>query len=167
MREWCSVVDAPIAHLGRAQLLRGVEIATLTGRRLSDLHRDAPRAVRHAARYLVVDPGPVLGDRIEARTDSMLAGGWADEVRGLSEHVAATAPAWKASGYRWVQALVRGDVDLATARARIVIETRQYAKRQRTWFRHQLPAGSATRVSPDEPQFTRIAERWWEGESVA
>ena len=166
LRRWCVSLDPALAHLGRTQLLRAIEIAILTGRRLSELQRETARAAPTPARYLVVDPGPVLASRIEARVDAMLAGGWVDEVRRLAASVPAGAPAWKASGYGWVQAHVNGEVDLATARTRIVIETRQYAKRQRTWFRHQLPAGRTTRVSPEDPQFARIAEGWWEGESV-
>jgi tRNA dimethylallyltransferase len=50
---------------------------------------------------------------------------------GLSE----TANCWKALGYREIRRLVRGEVDEAHARASIVRETRQYAKRQMTWFR--------------------------------
>jgi tRNA dimethylallyltransferase len=53
----------------------------------------------------------------------------------------------------------------ARARERIIIETRQYAKRQRTWFRHQLPADRTTRVSPEEPALGRIVDAWWEGEA--
>lgn len=165
LRAWCARVDPPLARLGRSQLLRAIEIATLTGERLSALHRREPRATAHTARYLVVDPGPSLAGRIEARVDAMLAAGWANEVRALERSVSAMAPAWKASGYRWVREMVGGRVDHATARERIVIETRQYAKRQRTWFRHQLPPDRTTRVSPDDPQFTRIAEQWWEGEA--
>lgn len=167
LRRWCAALDPALAHLGRTQLLRAIEIATLTGQRLSDLQRTTARAVPQAVRYLVVDPGPVLAARIESRVDAMLAGGWIEEVQRLSTRVPAEAPAWKASGYGWVQALVNGEVDRETARARIIIETRQYAKRQRTWFRHQLPAGHTTRLSPEDPQFARIAERWWGGESIS
>jgi tRNA dimethylallyltransferase len=165
LRAWCERVDPPLAHLGRSQLLRAIEIATLTGRRLSELQRLSARAAVHTARYLVVDPGPPLGARIEARVDAMLSGGWADEVRTLMQTVPPDAPAWKASGYARVRDLIDGRIAVAEARERIVIETRQYAKRQRTWFRHQLPPDRTTRVSPDDPAFTRIAGQWWEGEA--
>jgi tRNA dimethylallyltransferase len=95
----------------------------------------------------------------------MLDSGWVDEVRDLERRVPADAPAWNASGYGRVRDLVAGRLARAAARERIVIETRQYAKRQRTWFRHQLPPDRTTRVSPDDLEFTRIAERWWEGEA--
>ena len=165
LRTWCDRVDPPLAGLGRSQLLRAIEIATLTGQRLSDLHARAARAPVHTARYLVVDPGPPLAARIEFRVDAMFSQGWAEEVRGLMETVSPEAPAWKASGYARVRDLVEGRARLTEARERIVVETRQYAKRQRTWFRHQLPPGRTTRVSPDDPAFNRIAEQWWEGEA--
>jgi tRNA dimethylallyltransferase len=111
--------------------------------------------------FLVVDPGSRLAQRIENRVDAMLDSGWLDEVRSLMAHVSPDAPAWKASGYRVIRQLADGSLNLSSARERIIIETRQYAKRQRTWFRHQLGVGSVTRVDPDEPGSGAIVERWW------
>jgi tRNA dimethylallyltransferase len=45
---------------------------------------------------------------------------------------------------------------------RVVIETRQYAKRQRTWFRHQLPGEAVTRVDPLAPGALDEALAWWD-----
>jgi len=170
LRDWCSVLDSPKAHLGRAQLSRAIEIALLAGRRLSELQMESQQletgsASRLKPHYLVVDPGAKLNEHIEHRVDAMLNAGWVDEVNSLMGHVPLNAPAWKASGYRVVHALAEGTMDLSSARARIIIETRQYAKRQRTWLRHQLDAASVTRVDPDNPDFEAIVERWWkEGE---
>lgn len=163
LRTWCTRLDPPLAHLGRSQLLRAIEVATLTGERLSVLQRRDARAAVHTARYLVVDPGPSLAARIEDRVDAMFRAGWADEVRELSRSVSAAAPAWKAAGYEWMREMVAGRAERERVHRRIVIETRQYAKRQRTWFRHQLPPDRTTRVSPEDAAFTRIAEQWWEG----
>jgi tRNA dimethylallyltransferase len=165
LRAWCERVDPDLASLGRSQLLRAIEVATLTGERLSVLQRRDARASVHSARYLVVDPGPSLADRIETRVDGMFRAGWEDEVRELSRRVSSSAPAWKASGYETVRELVAGRVERGAARNRIVTETRQYAKRQRTWFRHQLPSDRTTRVSTADKDFDRIAERWWNGET--
>ncbi len=88
--------------------------------------------------YEVVDPGSELGDRIAARVDMMLESGWLDEIQRLLRAVPPNAIAWKASGYRVMRDHVEGRVTLESARERAIIETRQYAKRQRTWFRHQL-----------------------------
>jgi tRNA dimethylallyltransferase len=161
LRRLCERLDPHRAELGRTQLQRAVEIALLTGRRLSDLHLSASRAPSHTARYLVVDPGPALGSRIARRAAAMLSGTWQDEVRRLRRMVPADAPAWKATGYRTVVELVEGRVDHHAALDRIVIETRQYAKRQRTWFRHQLPPEATTRVSPDDPRCLDVVEQWW------
>jgi tRNA dimethylallyltransferase len=160
LRRWCRVLDPDRAHLGRTQLLRAIEVALLTGHRLSELHRARPRPARRSARYLVVDPGPALTQRITTRVDAMLAGGWVEEVKRLIDDVPNDAPAWNATGYRAVRELVRGELDPPTAREQIFIATRQYAKRQRTWLRHQLDARRVTRIDPLAPSWRTIAERW-------
>jgi len=166
LRRWCSSLDPAKAHLGRVQLSRAIETALLTGRRLSDLQKESASTQAMTVpllrpSFLVVDPGLRLAQRIEDRVDAMLDSGWVGEVRSLMAHVPPDAPAWKASGYRVVRELAEGSVSLSSARERIIIETRQYAKRQRTWFRHQLSAGSVTRVDPDEHGSGAIVERWW------
>jgi tRNA dimethylallyltransferase len=165
LRRWCEVLDPSRAHLGRTQLLRSIETAVLSGARLSDLH-DAHKGSdvlpRTEAAYLVVDPGDALASQIEQRVDKMLDGGWIDEVERLIQSVAADAPAWKASGYSAIRDHVEGKADLSTTRQRIIIETRQYAKRQRTWFRHQLPASAVTKLNPLDSQAIAVAREWWE-----
>ena len=161
LRRWCSAIDPARAHLGRHQLVRAIETAILTGLRISDLHASRGRTATLSPVYLLVDPGGALARRIEHRVDAMLDSGWLEEVRSLDASVAEDAPAWKASGYRVMQRVARGELDLSAARERIIIETRQYAKRQRTWFRHQLGDASVTRLDPDEPDAEAIAQRWW------
>lgn len=152
LRRWVTQLDPARSALGRTQLLRAVEVALLTGTRISELHATRATVSRWRARYLVIDPGPVLHDRIAKRFDSMIEAGWLDEVRALRA-VPDDAPAWKSSGYRTLRDVVDGALRLDEARERILIETRQYAKRQRTWFRHQLPDDRTTRINPetDEP----------------
>jgi tRNA dimethylallyltransferase len=146
LRRWVETLDPPRANLGRTQLLRSIEIALLTGQRLSDLHRERPRSPRWRPQYIVVDPGPVLAERIAARIDAMLDGGWPEEVERLMNTVTPDAPAWNATGYDAVREMLAGRLTRAAARERILIATRQYAKRQRTWFRHQLPAEGVLRL---------------------
>jgi tRNA A37 N6-isopentenylltransferase MiaA len=110
-----------------------------------------PGLARYDARYLVVDPGPVLREWIAHRVDVMLAGGWREEVMRLEHEVPEGAPAWQASGYAAVRDMVRGTLSEHEAREAVVIATRQYAKRQRTWFRHQLPKDRTTRIDPRSP----------------
>ena len=161
LRRWCEVIDPARAHLGRVQLLRAIEVAFLTGNRISELHEQNAKSSHLIASYLVVDPGPKLAHRIEARVDAMIDAGWVEETRALDASVPDDAPAWKASGYRTIREVARGMLDLSVARERIIIETRQYAKRQRTWFRHQLPPEAVTRIDPDDPDAAATLKRWW------
>jgi tRNA dimethylallyltransferase len=167
LRRWCGELDPARAHLGRAQLTRAIETVVLAGVRISDLHaehRAATPTTEPSLRvsYLVVDPGANLARRIEARVDAMIDRGWAEEVRELMDKVPADAPAWKASGYAAMREHVQGKCDLSSARQRVIIETRQYAKRQRTWFRHQLPATAVTPVNPEDSQARAVVREWWE-----
>jgi tRNA dimethylallyltransferase len=167
LRRWCGELDPARAHLGRTQLIRAIETALLCGARISDLHsrHNAAKEIESkgaGAVYLLVDPGAALASRIEARVHKMLGAGWAEEVRELTRTVALGAPAWKASGYMVMRSHVEGALDLSSATQRVIIETRQYAKRQRTWFRNQLPATAVTHVNPDDPHALTIAREWWE-----
>jgi tRNA dimethylallyltransferase len=167
LRRWCERLDPARAHLGRTQLLRAIETALLAGSRISELHSEHKAAtaidVRHErTAYLVVDPGSKLESGIATRVDRMLKAGWADEVRELMRSVPPDAPAWKASGYSVIREHVEGRLDLSSARERIIIETRQYAKRQRTWFRHQLPRAAVTVVNPEDSQARAVVRGWWE-----
>lgn len=162
LRRWCTTLDPERAHLGRTQLLRAIEIALLTGRPISEWHRAHARGPGVRARWLVVSPGRgALAKRIEERAHAMVAAGWEDEVRALLQRVREDAPAWNATGYRTVRERVRGTLTREAMLGRIVVDTRQYAKRQRTWFRHQLPPESVTRIDPDEPDTRERIIRWW------
>ena len=162
LRRWCERLDPARAHLGRTQLLRAIEIAVLTGRRISEWHKERARHPAIRARWLVLTPRPAtLAQRIEERAEAMVRGGWEEEVRELAQTVPDDAPAWNATGYRTVRERVRGGLTREAMLARIIVETRQYAKRQRTWFRHQLPAEHVTRIDPTEPGALDVAKRWW------
>jgi len=164
LRRWVAVLDPARAHLQRTQLLRALEVALLTGERISALHARHARPARFALRYLVVDPGPALASRIAARVDAMLAAGWLDEVRALMTRVPANAPAWQSTGYDVWRAHLGGALPFAAARERVIIDTRQYAKRQRTWFRHQLGAAPVVHLDPAAPGALDAALAWWRTE---
>lgn len=167
LRAWCARLDPARAALGPVQWRRAIEVALLTGTTLSTWHAQGARALAAghdaplAARYLVVDPGATLASRIAERAHAMRAAGWVDEVRWLTTAVPATAPAWQATGYEALREHVSGRCSCDDAIARVIVETRQYAKRQRTWFRHQLRDGSVTRVAPDAPDDGERALAWW------
>lgn len=161
LRRWCRLLDPERAHLGRAQLLRAIEVALLTGLPISEWHRRAPGAPGRGARYLVVDSGAALVGRIAARVREMLDSGWDAEAAALAEIVPAEAPAWNASGYRTVRDLVGGRISPTAAIERIVIDTRQYAKRQRTWIRNQLRDEDVTLLDPTLPDALDRAVAWF------
>lgn len=161
LRSWVERLDPPRASMGRTQLLRAAEVALLTGERLSELHAAGASQPRRPARWVIVDPEEELHARLAARLDAMLASGWPDEVRALIETVPADAPAWNACGYREIRDWVEGRRSAAEAREAILVSTRQYAKRQRTWFRNQL-AGEpdVLRLDPRSTDALDRADRW-------
>ena len=163
LRRWVEVLDPTRAQLGRTQLLRAIEMALLTGRRLSDLHRERRTAPRVRARYLVVDPGGALAAQLRHRTMAMFAMGWGDEVERLIRAIPDDAPAWNASGYRTLHDMVSGLITCEVAVDRVVTETRQYAKRQRTWFRHQLEPEHVTLLDPGAGDVGDRLHAWWVG----
>ena len=162
LRRWVTAIDPPRSTLGRTQLLRALEIALLTGQRLSDLHRERHRPPRWRAQYLVVDPGAALPHHIERRVDDMLKNGWREEVRRLAEQVPIDAPAWNATGYRAIRQLESGELSEQSAVQRVIVDTRQYAKRQRTWFRHQLAGDDVTRLDPRVADWEARTLSWWQ-----
>lgn len=172
LRLWCRRLDPARAQLGRTQLERAIETALLSGTRLGDAHAEHSEngsvanggsAGALAVRYLVVDPGPVLAERIRSRVHTMVDSGWIDEINRLSVQVPPEAPAWLASGYATMRSHAEGEIEREAAIERVVIESRQYAKRQRTWCRHQLHEGPVTRISPDEPRALDRAIAWLNG----
>ena len=163
LREWCAQLDPAIARLGPAQWRRAIEVALLTGRRLSEWHADTPGSTACGVRYLLVDPGDALEKRIAARIDDMLAAGWMDEVRDLARAVPLTAIAWKACGYERLRVALDSRAASASVRDDVVRETRQYARRQRTWFRRQLRHGPVTMLDPAAPGALDVSRAWWDG----
>jgi tRNA A37 N6-isopentenylltransferase MiaA len=143
---WAEVAGRAIAAATRAG--RIPVIVGGAGFYIRALVTPAPDTPCYDARYLLVDPGVALRTWIEHRVDAMWAAGWPEEVQSLAARVPAEAPAWQASGYGAVRDMVDGRLTPAVAREQVIIATRQYAKRQRTWFRHQLPADRVTRLDP-------------------
>jgi tRNA dimethylallyltransferase len=160
LQRWCHAIDPARSHLGRAQLLRSIEVATLSGQRLSELHATRPRASSLTARYLLVEARADLARRISDRVDSMFNAGWIEEVKTLIQRVPENAPAWLGTGYDAVRRAALGQVAIDEARREVIVATRQYAKRQRTWFRNQLPATAVTTVDTSDPAASEIAAAW-------
>ncbi len=83
-------------------------------------------------------PRAVLYDRITSRARAMLGAGWLEEVRSLLDAgVVPSAPAFQAIGYRHLAEVVAGRATLEEATSALIRATRQFAKRQETWFRRE------------------------------
>lgn len=124
------------------RIVRALEVEEASGRPISFWQGRAGRPLVDpaSARLMVIEPGrPELAARIDRRFDAMLAGGAAEEARALAAlGVGADMPAMKAIGVRELLAADRGEIGFDEAVARAKAATRQYAKRQSTWFRNQL-----------------------------
>jgi tRNA dimethylallyltransferase len=126
----------------RVRIARALEVIEATGRPLGDWRRERTRPVIEAVRLAKVFLAPAraaLYAGIDARFDRMLAAGALDEVRALAARgLDPLLPAMKAHGVPWLIRHLRGELSLAEAADRAKLDTRHYAKRQFTWFRHQL-----------------------------
>ncbi|HLM67487.1 MAG TPA: tRNA dimethylallyltransferase, partial [Longimicrobium sp.] len=87
-------------------------------------------------------PRELLHERIDRRIRAMVEGGLLDEVRGLINLHGEGAPGLNAHGYAELMPYFRGERTLPDALAEVGKNTRSYTKRQRTWFRTQLPPGA-------------------------
>lgn len=124
------------------RIVRALEVLEASGRSITAWQgkRDQPLVNRDSARLLVLDPDRgQLADRIRSRFERMAEAGALDEVRELlSLGLAPSMPAMKAIGVRELGDAIAGRCSVADAVDRAATATRQYAKRQSTWFRNQL-----------------------------
>lgn len=149
---------ARLAPRDRQRVTRALEVHETSGRPLSEWHAGGAREGLAAdARLLEVACAPAaLAGRIERRTAAMFAGGLVEETRALREAGRGEALArLRAIGYDEALALLDGTRTLAAAIEATNRRTRQLAKRQRTWFRHQVEAARLP------------AQERWEGAALA
>lgn len=161
---------AGIDRRNRRRVIRAVEVTRLTGRPYAaqrsrwsraagrgggegeDPDRDRDRV------FVLVRSAADLGRRIDARVEAMFAGGLVEETRRLqAAGLAANRTAMQAIGYRQVAEHLRGERALGETIALVKQRTRQYARRQVTWFRGQLDAHWIELAAEDRP--AAVAER--------
>ncbi len=148
------------------RVARALEVFALTGRPISVLQQswDNPaftlpgetRLPPAALPCVILDwPRPELYARINHRVEAMVAAGWLDEVRALEAlPEPPSREAGQALGYPELRSVLRGEVTLAAATEAIQTRTRQFAKRQLTWFRG-LGGGTTVRADGDEVAILR------------
>lgn len=161
---WATRLDPRYAGGGRQRAARAVEVALLTGRSLSHWQEAARAAGSIRPWYVVLTaPRPVLHQRIARRAEEMVRRGVIEETAAvLAEGHAPSAPGLDGVGIREAVDYLMGRRTRDSVADAIAVSTRQYAKRQETWFRHQLPGQrlmlDATR--PPERLAAEVAEAW-------
>ena len=164
LTRWVEALDSGRAELAREggpqRLGRTIEVALLTGRTLSWWHEQGEVDQPPLAGLIVVldSDREELDRRIDARVTRMAAEGLVDEVKALLEQgYGPDDPGMSGTGYREVAAYLGGDMTLEEALERMRSQTRQYARRQLTWFRHQLPE-DAMYLDTSQPLDTQVAQ---------
>jgi tRNA dimethylallyltransferase len=127
----------------RTRIARALEVVEATGRALTDWHGEGQPPLLAPGEFRALFLAPereVLYARIDARFDAMLKAGALDEVARLAaRRLDPLLPAMKAHGVPPLMQHLRGEITLEEAAEIGRADTRHYAKRQFTWFRHQLP----------------------------
>jgi tRNA dimethylallyltransferase len=144
---------ARLRHTDTTRVARALEVVRSTGRTLADWqqHREGGIIDTIDLRAVVLLPDRAwLNDRIDRRFATMVDEGSSDVAALLARpDVPASAPILRAIGVPQIAALVRGEITRDQAVAQGTTATRQYAKRQYTWFRHQPPSAWLRMVGND------------------
>jgi tRNA dimethylallyltransferase len=127
----------------RTRIARALEVVEATGRSLTDWHREGLPPILPAGEFSALFLAPerdALYARIDARFDAMLKAGALEEVAALAARkLDPLLPAMKAHGVPALTRHLDGELTLEEAATIGRADTRHYAKRQFTWFRHKLP----------------------------
>jgi tRNA dimethylallyltransferase len=122
----------------RRYVERALEVCLITGEKISELRDQWEQKTLEVSQQLrgviILRSRADLHQRIAARTRAMLEGGAIEEVGALGE---ISENCSKAIGIREIRSLIAGEIDRATCEELINAATRQYAKRQETWFRRE------------------------------
>ena len=174
---WLARVDpagaARLAPADTTRVARALEVALATERPLADWQRDRSGGIGgdHDVRGIVLTPDRAeLGVAIAQRAAAMLADARDEVAALLARRLDPTLPVMRAIGVAAVGAHLAGGATDAEAADRIALESRRYAKRQDTWFRHQAPPGWQRTADPaaafdfmstltGPPTSTRLAAR--------
>ena len=134
------------------RLVRILEVFEATGRTLSGYQKEREGGIGAVPVFWLQRERDVLYKRINARVDQMIKDGWVEETQELSKTVPLTAPAWQSLGYReLLQA--QSASEMADVIEEVKKKTRNYAKRQLTWFRGQM---NCTSIDMNKDPFKAI-----------
>jgi len=149
-------VDPPAARKihpnDQVRTLRALEVFYVTGKPISEQQGENPPSYPILPIGLDCSPED-LDQRIRHRTEKMLAAGLVEEVERLIDQYDWSLPLLNTLGYQEIKDYLAGKTDLTTARDLIILHTRQFAKRQRTWFRSQQ---EIEWFDPQQPQLWQV-----------
>lgn len=157
-----STAAGKIAAADEQKLIRAIEVCLLARRPLSEIHKTGrgPLEGWRPVKIGLQPPRETLYERIRARTETMLAKGWLEEVRVLMESgIAANAKPFDFIGYRELRSVLEGKMKLDEAKSIVQQATRRYAKRQMTWFRRESAVHWIAGFG-DEPGAQAAASEW-------
>jgi tRNA dimethylallyltransferase len=129
-----------IATGDEQKLIRAIEICVLAQKPVSEVHREGrtPLEGWRVLKIGLLPPREALQERIHARTESMLDRGWLQEVQSLlASGLREDAKPFDFIGYRELREVLHQKISIEETRTAIQQATRQYAKRQLTWFRKE------------------------------
>ncbi|MDD5944070.1 tRNA (adenosine(37)-N6)-dimethylallyltransferase MiaA [Fibrobacter sp.] len=138
------------------RLVRIVEVFKATGRRLSEFQKDREGGIGKLPIFWLQRERDALYKRIDSRVDQMIQDGWVDEVNVLAKDVPLSAPAWQSLGYRELLQ-VKSSAEMDEVVEEVKKKTRNYAKRQLTWFRWQV---ESTPIDMEKEPFSLIVRSY-------
>ena len=161
---WAGRLDPGFKGGGRQRAARAIEVALLTGYPITHWQEAARSGGAIRPWYVVLTaPRQVLHQRIARRAEEMVRRGLIEEVAAvLAEGHPPSAPGLDGIGIREAVEYLHGRRERDTVAQAIGVSTRQYAKRQETWFRHQLAGDVVTldATRPPEKLAAEIARLW-------
>ena len=131
------IAAARLSRNDTRRIIRALEVFEKTGATISSVQQqfDVARTAEECRVFALDRPRDELNARIDERVEAMFAAGLVDEVRGLAAGGSLSRTASQAVGYREVLEHLAGGLSLADTIALVKVRTRQFAKRQMTWFR--------------------------------
>lgn len=129
-----------IARQDAQKVIRAIEIRILAGKPLSEVHRGGREPLKgyEVIKIGLQPPRQALYDRIDERAEAMVADGWLDEVRRLvATGIRGDAKPFQFIGYLQLRSHLEGRISIDQAVQQIQQATRNFARRQITWFRKE------------------------------
>jgi tRNA dimethylallyltransferase len=154
-----AATGARIAPRDIPKIIRAIELRILTGKAVGEIHGAGQRGLQgyNITKIGLLPERPALYARIDLRVREMIRSGWIEEVKGLiARGISSDAKPFQFIGYSELRRYLEGRLTEENAVSEIQKATRQFAKRQITWFRREKGVGWLT-GSGDEPQIVEAA----------